>query len=314
MRAHRFAGFFCLLLATAQLLATARAAPIGPRSTVEWTTEGLRIEADHAPLRDLLAEVARQTGLRVSGAETLVEQVTVRLSGLDLRAALRRLLSGVNYILVERGDGVEGSPDDTLLIVVGRWQARPGPAEPGGSVDPGPEADQVAVTGALEQLIIRQGSAAGFALWTAALAGEDSNVRALAMETLAQFNPSEGLEAMRAVARSEDPLARMTALQVLSSRPGDAALPVLLEALGDPDIQVKGYALAVLLGEQHAGLVQALDRVRRDPDPRFRYFAVQAIGQAPGTEAEEYLRSARLHDTDESVRKEAAEQLRRRGG
>jgi hypothetical protein len=249
----------------------------------------------------------------VSGAETLVDPVTVRFSSLDLGTALRRLLRGVNYALVERGDGVNGSPTDTLLIVLGPGQGPPGAPEPGWVSDSGPDAEQVAGTGALDQLIMHQGSAAAPALWTAAQTGEDPNSRVLALETLAQFNPSAGLEVLRSVARSEDPQAQLTALQVVSSRPSDTALPILLEALESPDIQVKGYALAVLLQDGDAGLVQVLDRVWRDPDPRFRYFAVQAIGQTPGTEAEAYLRSA-LHDTDEGVRHEAAEQLRRREG
>ncbi|MBI2883199.1 MAG: HEAT repeat domain-containing protein [Candidatus Methylomirabilis oxyfera] len=289
----------------------ALSAPTQAELKVEWQKGRLSVVAERMPLVRVFREVAGRTGLRVSGAETLVDQVTVRLSDLDLRTALRRLLNGVNYVLVERGDGVNDSPNDTLLIVVGPGQGRPGPVDPGWLASSGPDADKVVVTGELEQLIIRQGPAAGSGLWDAALAGEDSNIRALALETLAQFNPSEGLEALRAVARNEDSLVRVTALQVLSSRPGDTALPVLAEALNDPDIQVKGYALAVLLQERPAGFIQALDRVWSDPDPDFRYFAVQAVGQTPGTEAEDYLKSA-LRDEDERVRNEATEQLRRR--
>jgi HEAT repeat protein len=80
---------------------------------------------------------------------------------------------------------------------------------------------------------------------------------------------------------------RETATDALA-RIGDAAVPALIETLGDPDQEVRAQAAQALarMGNKAAPAVDALVRALDDPSEEVRRGAARALGQI-GSEAEE---------------------------
>src|SRR5271166_6672518 len=84
------AVWVCLGISSAQAGGAARL-------TVSWHQDRLSVDGIGTPLTQVLVEIARQTGLRVSGADSLNQRTRARFSGLPLTQALARLLTGVNF-------------------------------------------------------------------------------------------------------------------------------------------------------------------------------------------------------------------------
>jgi HEAT repeat protein len=83
------------------------AAPSGkrtPKARPVWLVAAkagrLTVRVDRAPLSAVLAEIARQTGVTISGGASLDEPVSETFHGLPLEAGLGRLLRSRNTVLV----------------------------------------------------------------------------------------------------------------------------------------------------------------------------------------------------------------------
>lgn len=289
---------------------------------VEWKSGKISVDADGAPLSEVVREVTTQTGTRALGLNTLTGTVYAHFSGVSLAQALQKLLFKVNYALIDRNQaGTEKGSPSALLVIFGRdldqWEpstekvSGPGAwhasrpvatpvAPPGAGANPQPPQDKQAADVAA---LAKQGDKEG--LRKAMLDG-DPRIAAMAFEALVQQDPAAALDALVKTAKSDQPGVRLEGLQRLDqSGLADEAtmLSMLHDAMSDPDRQVKAYAIRAL-GAHGGG--EAMDYLRQalaDEDPVVRLLVVQSASQSE--EGTSILQQA-LSDTDESVRTAAA--------
>jgi HEAT repeat protein len=286
---------------------------------VLWQAQHLSVTAQAAPLLPLLQKLARQTGLHIQGGETLrEEQISVHFSALSLNEGMQRLLTNINYLFIEK-PALQEHPQSSQLIIFGR--RGPSSAMPttemqrmGSMPD---QADPARIRlNTLIEVIQKGGNEAGVALQAATL-DPDTQVQTLAFQTLLERNPDTAQMALLTAAKTGSPATRMTALQI-SGANEKIGFPVLMEALTDTDREVKGYALQLLADKESPEAVQALGRTLHDPDPVFRQFAIQVLGQqALGRRNDQTIRAyltEALHDPNEAVRNLAEEVLRHPSG
>lgn len=65
----------------------------------------LTLSAEKADLTRLLTQIAQRAGVHVRFPRNLTKQITIKLSGVSLRKALRRLLKGESYALIYSASG-----------------------------------------------------------------------------------------------------------------------------------------------------------------------------------------------------------------
>ncbi|MDC3960359.1 HEAT repeat domain-containing protein [Polyangium jinanense] len=114
-------------------------------------------------------------------------------------------------------------------------------------------------------------------------------------------------------ARSERPAVRRAALRILGYFGYDAALPVFLDALGDPDTRVRDVAIAGLPYLDAPSALDALFALATGPDPRTRAAAVRALGQSTAEGRVVACLVDALGDADAWVRYFACKSLGRLG-
>src|SRR5882672_5982758 len=105
---HKFLnaiGCLILILFFLWLPAISEAARTDKQFNVQWQHGRLSVIADGAPLQDVLAEVARQTGLEIRGIRSLKRRSHLQLTDLTLREGLGRILAQVNHAIVENSAG-----------------------------------------------------------------------------------------------------------------------------------------------------------------------------------------------------------------
>src|SRR5688572_17670609 len=88
------------------LLPSAVDAQVAPARgpTVSWTDNRLTVQAENVPLQELLEEVARRTGVVLTGADRLLGVRSVEFRDTTLSEAVRILLEHVNYLVTnEKG-------------------------------------------------------------------------------------------------------------------------------------------------------------------------------------------------------------------
>jgi hypothetical protein len=101
-------SFFSVFFACAQAI-----------PTVEWKEGLLSVVAEKTSLSQVLQEVSRQTGIEIRGLEELQEEVSVSFASLPLHEGIQKLLSPVNYIILE--DVVsQGGVRPTRALILGR--------------------------------------------------------------------------------------------------------------------------------------------------------------------------------------------------
>src|SRR5216683_5531260 len=107
---------FTICAALIQSLLVGAALAGAQRPVVHWRNQRLSVESAGAPVVKILAEVARETGLRVEGADAQRQPADVHFANLSLSKALPQLLVNVNFALVERSCG-RNSPCFTLIVL-----------------------------------------------------------------------------------------------------------------------------------------------------------------------------------------------------
>ena len=164
------------------------ASPSWPQAPlrVEWKDTRLSVNADHAPLSQILQKVARQTGLEIQGMESLQDEVSTSFSDLPLSTGLEKLLMSANYVLLEKSTS-HRDPQPGLLLITGKrgTVADKSEATPGGqeivrgwqSLDPNLRLTQVQEPG---RLALQQGTA----ILSAAARDTDPSIRQLAYNRL----------------------------------------------------------------------------------------------------------------------------------
>ncbi len=278
------------------------------RPEVEWQEGRLSIHAESIPLSQIIKEIAHHTGLEIQGAEELQEKVSFHFADLSLSEGIQKLLAHVNYFLLEEASP-QGNKRPTRVLVFGQRAAPSSEekvnAEEEAVASGNEEGDRLAK---LQETIQTGGIEAEEALQSAAF-DPAPNIQTLALETLAEQNPQEAQRTFFKALSVDNPLTRLTAVQV-ASQETDTALPILTEALSDSDRDVKGYAMSMLAQQGSQDAVLALGQILHDPDPTFRQVALELFSQMGDPTSLSYLNLA-LNDEDEAVRNTAADLLSR---
>jgi HEAT repeat protein len=248
------------------------------RLTVECEPDRLAVVAERVALTEVLADVARCTGLRVRIRGTLPhDNVSVRFSSLPLREALGRLLRNVtDYVIVE--DTTPGSERVTVVFWRKEAPRRAGVVLDGGDSEGLAPRD---IGGRLDALRAAYRDSDERRLWEAVSDG-NALVQATAVELLRTRNAQAATAALLERLKSPDGDARLQALHLLAettvSDDRPSVLSALESALTDDDVSVKRYAIQTL-ASSGSGAVRTLDKALRDPDPSVRMTVVENAAQ-----------------------------------
>jgi hypothetical protein len=114
-------------------------------------------------------------------------------------------------------------------------------------------------------------------------------------------DPEEVEKLKQTVFKNPDPDERIGAILMLTGDEGPESLRVLMEALDDPDAEVR-LAVVEAIGDRAEDIVPgSLSGALRDPDAEVRFEAVSILGDMDDPEAMAMVRLA-LNDPDEDVR------------
>ena len=144
---------------------------------------------------------------------------------------------------------------------------------------------------------------------------EDVEVRAEALNALAQINPPEARPTLKKVLARRDECSvrlRRSAVYILGRSGTDESAADLLEvAKTDPDPSVRSDAIVLLGRSSGAATVRTLETIFNEaPDDRTRQAALSALKSKGGPEATRVLRTIiERSDVNEKMRAEAVSQL-----
>jgi hypothetical protein len=290
-------------------------------ASLEADDEGRR-SSTHArtvPLRKLLEEIARRSGVTIRGHEALDRSVAVPPSALSAGTSLRKLLARVNHVLV-----VEPSPDGdlkpVLVLIVAQGESHPhggdaamartlrhpdlrgSPYQPDLSVetlldDPDPAIRRWAV----EQLG-EHGGEPGLARLVQALDDEDPGVREAALAGLGQYG-DVAVEALKSRLKHERiAQVRVAALELLGRLGGANVVELLAETLDERDVEVRVAAIEALARINQPAARGALLAAARDREPVIRMAALDALALHASEDVAEAAVEEGLGDEEDTVR------------
>jgi len=254
---------YCALALLAVLIA---ASPAGSKEvggpTVILQEGRLSVSAVNAPLNQILAEISRLSGIRISldGQIAPGETVTVAFDALPLDEGLGRLLRGKNYVLVyspsglaEMGVYAEGSADSRPVAPAGplrspkaRARAKGDRPQKVGEKDPAELAraqtealehrDPLKRIAALDKLALARDKALSLETGLKVLASEsEPRVLEAAMDLLIRSREPVALDPILKMAAHPDPALRRRALVLLDRNKGDPRVRDLLTTLAGED-------------------------------------------------------------------------------
>ncbi|MBU54678.1 MAG: hypothetical protein CL920_38775 [Deltaproteobacteria bacterium] len=118
---------------------------------------------------------------------------------------------------------------------------------------------------------------------------------------LGNMNRPETEAMLMLYAKDDEPYSRVAAISFLGSRTSPAITKLLIEALDDPDKDVRVNAIRALEKQQNQEAVPAIiEHLLHDPHDRVRFFAGMALEKIASTESIPALLQS-LHDNDHSV-------------
>jgi len=94
--------------------------PQGHRFVISYQNGLLSADLQNADLRQVLEEIAQQTGIKVSVSPEVKEKVSVAFTNLEPREALERLLGSSNYTLVFKRKGINEAELPSEIQVLSR--------------------------------------------------------------------------------------------------------------------------------------------------------------------------------------------------
>jgi hypothetical protein len=289
------------LLAVAVLLFLAAPATAQPGSRVDWKDGRLSVRAEETPLADVLAEIARQTGVQILGAEDLRESLTLGFSNVALEDGLRRLLAGLSYVIVEPA-APQGKARPTEIWLLGRGRTGPGAVGATGGGDRGRD------VGPLTAASDATAEHPPGARLRSFLADPDPGIRRFAVERLGEVGEPWAFSRLVAALHDESAGVREKAVTALGEYGPEAVDPVMMLLQTETGLEVR-VAAAELLGRFGGPPgVGLLEGMLVDSDPRLRRTAAQALARTGGAEASQALRTAAL-DQDATVRTAALDGL-----
>ena len=95
----------CLVAFSVSVTSLTYAQSSGQTYRIDYDNGLLTVSAEKADLNRLLTQVAKKTGIKVRFPKDLARQITINLSGVSLRMALRRILKGEDFSLIYSASG-----------------------------------------------------------------------------------------------------------------------------------------------------------------------------------------------------------------
>jgi HEAT repeat protein len=276
--------------------------------TVRWANDRLSVRASDAPLQDVVAEVARQSGLKVVGADKLQGRLTVDFAELSAVDALKALLTDVNYF-VQQEPEVEKGRIGLILRVHSMARVDAAPLSAPGSAKPAlhvPALDAILESEA-EDLADEKEEEAD----DPDIDAENRQYLAAAQDLVLSgaFGSAASVTALERYMQSDNPQIRLEALKAFSQRPISDSLLPLLEALEDDAIEVRRIAIDALgRASDPESLLKVGLLLEKDPDISLRYNALRILVLRADPSSTVHLRNA-LKDEDPTVREVATEML-----
>lgn len=253
---------------------------------VRWAGDRLTVQAVNTPLQDILEQVASQTGIIVTGADRLAGRRSVDIRDATLHDAIRVLFEHVNYLsTMQRGvihvrihsmTGEARSNMDGPVHIPGLTDRVAGQSD---VVD-----DQVDV----EEL------------------DEDEADELEGLEDTLVIDKRTAVADLTTALESEYISVKLRALQLLGFRSAPDAIPALIEALGDEDLDIALTASDVLAAMPGAAPLEALlDLLVDHTEADVQFAALRALALRADLSTLPRLRVAVPH-TDPLVREQAA--------
>lgn len=276
---------------------------------VQWTADRLTVRAVNVPLRTLLENVAKRTGITLTGADRLSGTQTVDIRDAHLADALSILLENVNFIVTrENGQfhlriysmtgqapptgpiSIPGLTDQVVTRTVEVAQP-PDPADPNPDSDPAdadadalepadPDDDVEAAQELADLERAAQNNETDSLLdVSAALQSDHSEVRIRALHLLAA-RPEEpdAIAEIVSAFSDADPNVVLTASDLLASIPGLAALEAIESQLTpDTSDELQIAALRSLALRGDVSSIDAVRRAAREAPPTVREFAQRLL-------------------------------------
>jgi len=212
------------------------------RADVKWAAGRLNVHAVRAPTSELLKEVARQTGISITGADRVQGTSSIDISGMTLAEGLPILLSDLDYVMIG-ADHPNRKPAGLRIVVsTSRWtnSVVSAGSRPAG-VDSSPEARITALASLAER------DAAGAVLVLAqALTDGEPSVKRAALRLLGEMDSVESARWLGDLLLDPDEDVRLRALQALGLRQGTERTLQIRRALGDSDTTIRVHAAGLL--------------------------------------------------------------------
>jgi HEAT repeat protein len=232
-------------------------------------------------LKDLLAEVARQSDLAVVSHDRLDERVTLEFRDLPLRKAMKRILRDRSFVWLsaQASAGANSSRNARPNML---WVFSKGPRDP-----------------------------AEIAPSNLAVVNEHATARLDAISALADVGGDQAVAVLTAAALSDsDSSVREEAVDALADVGDDTGIHGLEQALTDPEYHVRKAAVEALADIGGDASALALTVALKDREVSLREEAVDALGEIGGQTAIRLLRqAAEDEDEDGSIREAATEYL-----
>jgi hypothetical protein len=227
----------------------------------------LTVKVRNIPLRELLKEVAWESGLALVLLSPLQNRINIEFHGLRLDNALRRILRHRNFV-VEYGEQADKAGKSVVIRPAKLWvfgnedgdypaqtivfeKAKPRLSQGLTALDEAvmqasfesanPENREDAV-----EMLGQSGHPDGIAKLSVALTDENTDVREAAIDALADIGGDEAAQALAVALVDENAALREGAVDALGKIGGETAIQVLARALQDNDEFVRETAAEVL--------------------------------------------------------------------
>jgi hypothetical protein len=275
---------------------------------VEWKDCRLTVSAEQASLSQILTDVARKTGIRVTGLEELPERGSFAFSKVPLGQGLDNLLSGLSYAITNEPSCADSAA--TTVVVFGRKSSPPDDSSSVSTDRAFAKSKKNAVGDAArtknEQAKKTAASDEEEHRLRDALLDSDPNVRTEALDRLAKRLGNKSLDTLLSAAASDDSALRQRGLELLSqSTEADpaAVLPAFSEALKDEDPNVRALAVQTLATQGGSDGIELLRQAFSAADCSVKALIVETLGST--ADAIPLLQEAST-DSDESIRNSAS--------
>jgi hypothetical protein len=277
-------------------------------SPIQFQQGYLRVRLHHAPWNQVANEIERQTGIAIQVKGPLAGTVTQTFDALPLEQALRRLFRDAHLVVFYAPAPRDGRMETRVSHVWLIPKASPAVNTP---ITDAPIFVDTQAENTYEpddrqaalQAFTVQGDLKGL---QQALVDPDQHVQAMAFDLLRGWGTQGVIEGLLRATASNEPSTRVRALTLLREtglEQEGLVLSAYAQALTDPDVTVKTYALHALAERGGADALNALRQALQDPDTSIRMMVIENVART--REGRSLLQEA-LSNDDPDIRGLAA--------